>query len=169
MLSSRGSSPPRDETPVSFVSKGGFPGDASGQEPAYQCRRQKRQGFHPWEGKIPWRRAWQLPPIFLPEESQEQRSLAGYIPWSHKESNMTEQLSFHFIPQGASQVVLVVKNLPANPGDTKDVGLIPGSGRFPGEGSGYPLQYSCLENFMDRRAWWSTVPGVAKSRTRLSD
>ena len=81
---------------------------------------------------------------------------------------MTEQLSFHFIPPGASQVVLVVKNLPANPGDTKDVGLIPGSGRFPGEGSGYPLQYSCLENFMDRRAWWSTVPGVAKSQTRRS-
>ena len=81
---------------------------------------------------------------------------------------MTEQLSFHFIPQGASQVMLEVKNLPDNPGDTKDVGLIPGSGRFPGEGSGYPLQYSCLEKSMDRRAWWSTVPGVTKSQTLLS-
>ena len=49
---------------------------------------------------------------------------------------MTEQLSFHFIPQGASQVMLEVKNLPDNPGDTKDVGLIPECGRFPGEGSG---------------------------------
>ena len=64
--------------------------------------------------------------------------------------------------------MLEVKNLPDNPGDTKDVGLIPGSGRFPGEGSGYPLQYSCLEKSMDRRAWWSTVPGVTKSQTLLS-
>jgi len=45
--------------------------------------------------------------------------------------------------------------------------LIPGSGRFPGEGSGNPLQYSCLENPMDRVAWWATVHVVAKSRTRL--
>ena len=50
-----------------------------------------------------------------------------------------------------------VKNLPANAGD---VGLIPGSGRYPGEGNGNPLQYSCLENPMDRGAWWATVHGV---------
>ena len=50
-----------------------------------------------------------------------------------------------------------------------DLGLIPGSGRFPGEGNGNPLQYSCLENPMDRGAWWATVHGVAKSRTWLSD
>ena len=43
-----------------------------------------------------------------------------------------------------------------------DLGLIPGSGRFPGEGNGYPLQYSCLENGMDRGVWWATVHGVAK-------
>jgi len=43
--------------------------------------------------------------------------------------------------------------------------LIPGLGRSPGEGNGYPLQYSCLENPMDRGAWWATVPGVAKSWT----
>ena len=58
----------------------------------------------------------------------------------------------------------VEKNLPANAGD---VGLIPGSGRSPGEGNGNPLQYSCLENPMDRRAWWATVHGVTKSQTRL--
>ena len=46
-----------------------------------------------------------------------------------------------------------------------DLGLIPGSGRFPGEGNGNPLQYSCLENLMDRGAWWATVHGVAKSWT----
>ena len=50
-----------------------------------------------------------------------------------------------------------------------DLGLIPGLGRSPGEGNGYPLQYSCLENPMDRGAWWATVHGVAKSQTRLSD
>ena len=50
-----------------------------------------------------------------------------------------------------------------------DPGLIPASGRSPGEGNGYPLQYSCLENPMDRGAWWATVHGVAKSQTRLKD
>ena len=62
---------------------------------------------------------------------------------------------------------LVVKNLPANVGDVRDVGSIPGLGRSPGEGNGSPLQYSCLENPMDRGAWWATVHGVAQSRTRL--
>ena len=51
-----------------------------------------------------------------------------------------------------SQVALVVKNLPANAGDLRDADSIPGSGRSPGEGKGYPLQYSCLENPMDRGA-----------------
>ena len=50
-----------------------------------------------------------------------------------------------------------------------DPGSIPGSGRSPGEGNGNPLQYSCLENSMDGEAWWATVHGVTKSRTRLSD
>ena len=50
-----------------------------------------------------------------------------------------------------------------------DPGSVPGSGRSPGEGNGNPLQYSCLENPMDGGAWWATVQGVAKSRTRLSD
>ena len=50
-----------------------------------------------------------------------------------------------------------------------DLGVIPGSGRFPGEGNGNPLQYSCLENPMDRGARWATVHGVAKSRTLVSD
>ena len=56
----------------------GFPGGASGEETAHQCRRCKRQGFDPWFGKIPWRRAWQLTPGFLPGESHAQRSLVGY-------------------------------------------------------------------------------------------
>ena len=59
-----------------------------------------------------------------------------------------------------------VKNPPTNAGDA---GSIPGSGRSPGEGNGNPLQNSCLENLMDRGAWWATIHGVAESWTRLSD
>ena len=62
----------------------------------------------------------------------------------------------------------MVKNPPAKAGDTGDTSLIPGLGRSPGEGNGNPLQYSCLENPMDRGAWRATVHGVAKSRTQLS-
>ena len=59
----------------------------------------------------------------------------------------------------------MVKNLPANTGDE---GLIPGSGRSPGEGNGNPVQYSYLENPVDRGPWWATVHGVAKRQTQLS-
>ena len=67
----------------------------------------------------------------------------------------------------ASQVVLVVKNLPACAGDIRDSGSILGLGRSPGGGHGNPLQYSCLENPMDRGAWWATIHGVSKSQTGL--
>ena len=59
----------------------------------------------------------------------------------------------------------MVKNLPANAGDAGDAGSIPGMGRSPGGRNGNPLQYSCLENHMDRGAWWVTVHGVAKRWT----
>ena len=62
----------------------------------------------------------------------------------------------------------VVKNLPANAGNTRDTGCISGLGRFPGVGDGNPLRYSCLENSMDRGAWQAAVYGVAKSWTQLS-
>ena len=68
---------------------------------------------------------------------------------------------------GASQVSLVVKNLPANAGDVRDAGLIPGLGRPPRGGNGNPLQYSCPENPMDRGAWRATAHRVTKSETRL--
>ena len=55
----------------------GFPGGTSGKEPTCQCRRCKRCGFDPWVGKIPWRRAQKLTPVFLPGESHGQRSLGG--------------------------------------------------------------------------------------------
>ena len=59
----------------------------------------------------------------------------------------------------------MVKNPPANAGNTKHSGLIPGVGRSPGGGNGNPLQDSCLENLMDRGAWWATVHGVAELDT----
>ena len=65
--------------------------------------------------------------------------------------------------QGA-KLALMVKNLPVNAGDARDVGLIPGLGRSPGGGRDNPLQYSCLENPMDRGAWQSIVHGATKSQ-----
>ena len=62
----------------------------------------------------------------------------------------------------------MVKNLPVNAGDMKDVSSIPGLGRSPGGGLGNPLQYSCLEDPMDREAWWITVHGVAKESDSLA-
>ena len=84
-----------------------------------------------------WRRKWQPTPVFLPEESQGQKSLVGCRLWGRKESDTTEQLHFHY------------------------------SLSCTGEGNGNPLQYSCLENPRDRRAWWAAVYGVAQSRTWL--
>ena len=87
---------------------------------------------------------------------------------------LKEPDSFHLIapqtpgcnlPLGASQVAIVVKNPPANAGDKGDVSSTPGSGRSPGGGHGNSLQYSCLENPMDRGSWWSMVHRVAKSCT----
>ena len=67
----------------------------------------------------------------------------------------------------ASKAALMVKNPLANAGDVRDEGLIPGSGRFPGGGHSNPLQYSCLDNPMDRGAWQDTVYGITKSQTWL--
>ena len=68
----------------------GFPGGASGKEPACQCRRHKRCRFDPCVEKIPWRRKQQPTPVFLPGESHGQRTLAGCSPWGGKEYNTTE-------------------------------------------------------------------------------
>ena len=79
---------------------------------------------------------------------------------SNYEMNNLVHMSFctctdiHDFPAGAA-----VKNPPANAQEARDTGLIPGSGRSPGEGNGNPLQYSCLEKPMDRGAWWATVHG----------
>ena len=70
-----------------------FPGGASGKESVCQCRRYRRRGFDPWVRRIPWRRAWQPIPVFLPRESHEQRSLAGYSSWVTKSQILLKQLS----------------------------------------------------------------------------
>ena len=69
----------------------------------------------------------------------------------------------------ASQAALVVKKPPANAGDVRDSVSVLGLGRSPGEGNGNPFQYPCLENLMDRGAWWAAVHEVAKSWARLSN
>ena len=68
----------------------GFLGVLVLKEPTCQSRRCKRLGFDLWVGKIPWRRKWQPTPVFLPGKFHRERSMAGYSPWGHKESDMTE-------------------------------------------------------------------------------
>ena len=99
-----------------------------------QCR---RHGFDPWVGKIPWRREGLPTPVFLPGEFHGQRSLGGYSPWGHKESDMSEWLNnnnnkpiYIGFPGGSDG-----KEFACNAGD---MDLIPGSGKSPGEG-GNPL------------------------------
>ena len=91
----------------------------------------------PFLADIPQRKQWHPIPVLLPGKSHGWRSLVGYSPWGHTESDMTEQHHFHF-----------------------SLSCI-------GEGNGTPLQYSCLENPMDGGAWWATVHGVAQSQTLL--
>ena len=76
-------------------------------------------------------------------------------------------IEWHILAIGASQVALVVKNPPANAGDKRDASSNPGSGRSPGEGTGYPLQYSCLENSMDRGAWKLQSMGSQRIRSHI--
>ena len=115
------------------------------QSVCLQCRRPK---FNPWIRKFAWRRKQQPTPVLLPEESHGQRNLADDRP-RDTESDMTEQLTPCLLlgfPGGS-----VGKESACNAGD---LGSIPGLGRFPGEGNSNPLQYTCLENPMDGRAWF---------------
>ena len=84
-----------------------FPGGSSDKESTCQCRRLRRHWFDPWVGNIPWRRKWQPIPVFQPEKFHGQRSLAGYSPQGHKESDMTERLS---TAQHSTALVSLEKN-----------------------------------------------------------
>ena len=99
--------------------------------------------------------------------------------WGRKESDISEQLSLS-LDSTATDIIYMPppRNVRGFPGgsdgkesvcNVRDLGSIPGLGRSPGGGHGNRLQYSCLENSMDRGAWWATVHGVTKSQTRLSD
>ena len=85
----------------------------------------------------------------------------------HIEAIKFIDLIFFMMISGASQVALVVKKLSASAGDVRDMGSIPRLGRSPGEGHNNPLQYSCLEKPMGRRAWQATVHRVEHNWTRL--
>ena len=147
----------------------GFPGGASDKESACQCRRHKRLGFNPWVGKIPWSRKWQSTPAFLPVEFHGQRSLAGYRLWGCKELDMTEHTHTCYIYYLLLCCAACVKNPRANAGEVGDVGSVPGCGRSPGGGHSNSLQYSWLENPMDKEAGGATVHGTAKSWTQQSN
>ena len=84
---------------------------------------------------------------------------------THRHGSRSQPVAGPRVIHAASQVVIVIKNLSTNAGDVRDVGSIPGLGRSPGEGNGSLLQYSCLEDSMDRGAWRATVHGVTKSQT----
>ena len=102
-----------------------------------------RPEFNSWVGKISWRREWQPTPVVLPPSKKRGSKKYRGFPCSSlsKESSCS----------------------------AGDLGSIPGLGRSPGEGNGNPLQYPCLENLMDRGAWWAAVHEVTKSLAWLSD
>ena len=81
----------------------------------------------------------------------------SYIIFSSNYYSKSKIFAFKYAAHGASQVVLVVKNPSANGGDIRDVGSVSGSGRSSGGEHGIPLQYSCLENPINRGTWWATV------------
>ena len=104
----------------------------------------------------------------VPGVGDGQASLTGCSPWGYKESDTAEWLNWtelrHIL---ASQVALVVKNMPDKAGDRRDEGSTPELGRSLGGGNSNPLQDSCLENPMDRGVWGTTVHNVSKSQTWL--
>ena len=119
-----------------------------------------------------WRRKWQPTPVFLPGESQGWRGLVGCCLWGRSELDTTEatwqqQQQQQQVFSWDSYVTLVVKNPSASAGDIRDLGWIPGWRRSPGRGHDNPLQYSCLENPMDRGAWRDTVHRVPQSPALL--
>ena len=130
-----------------------------------QCRRCR---LDPWVRKIPWRRKWQPTPVFLPGESHGWRSLVGYSPWGHKESDRTEVTEHILWNMGYAGIFpggSISKETACNAGDP---GSTPGSRRSPGEGNGNLLQYSCLEKSMATGPLWATLQGSTKRWTRLT-
>ena len=142
-----------------------------------------------------WRRQWHPTPVLLPGEPHGRRSLVGCGPWGREESGTTERLHFHFHAlekEMATHSRVLAWRIPGmgEPGgllsmgshrvrhDWSDLAAVAVQDTWVQslgwedplkKGIGYPLQYSCLKNSMNRGAWWATVHRVAKSRTQLSD
>ena len=138
----------------------GFPGDANGKEPACWCRRQKRLGFYPCGGKIPWRRKWQPTPVFFPGEFRRQRSLVGYSLSGHKRVRCSwagMHIPYNLHLQGVKfndfsefHIHVTITSQFQNISETHERHLIPlrycplylcilWVGRFPEEGNGNPI------------------------------
>ena len=124
-----------------------------------------------WSNNLIFCRPLLLLPSIFPSTKVFSNELALHIMWPKywsfsfsisPSNNYLGLITFRMGFPGGSEVKVPACNL-------GNLGSIPGSGRFPGEGNVNPLQYSCLENPMDRGAWWATVHEVAKSQTRLSD
>ena len=102
--------------------------------------------------------------MHLPKKKKNKKTKKPPTKLIEKESDL-------WLPEGEEGeeelATLVIKNLPANARDVKDMNSFPGWRKSPGERNGNPLQYSCLENAMDRGAWQATVHGITKSQTRL--
>ena len=114
-------------------------------------------------GKIPWRRKWQPTSVFSPGKSHRWQSLVGYCPWVTKSRTRLSDFTFTF-----TVTCCLSGGSPPNARDTRETGSIPGLGGSPGVGNGNPLQYSFLENSMDRGAWQTAVHRITKSWTQLS-
>ena len=137
-----------------------FPGGSDGMESA--CNVQDL-GFIPVSGRSTGEGNGNPLQYSCLENSMDRGVWQATVQRGPKEWDMTEQLT----RLRASQMALVVKNLPANAGDVRVVGSIPGSGRSPRGGNGNPLQYFCLVNPMDRKIWPTTAHRVTKSQIPL--
>ena len=165
---------PHDEKSIRQTQRGhssGIPGqDTSRLSVSREMRKESMSGGH--RGDVTtnavWYRAWSWGKT---KTSRENWGNSHQI-WGLLRRNRPGSVSWFgqtYHGTGASTSGSAVKNLPANARDIRVMGLIPGWGRSPGGGHGNPLQYSCLENPMDRRAWQDTIHRVTKSWTRLSD
>ena len=149
----------------------GFPASTSDKEFSCQCRRYKKVWFDPWVGKVPWRRAWQPTPVFLPGESHGQRNLAGYSLQGRRELDMTEVTEHAYLKTYYYDCFNHNTGFSRGPDGKEsacnmgDLDLIPGLGRSPGEGNGYLYLYFGLHE----GTWQATVHGVAKSWSWLSN